>query len=166
MGGVFFKRSQAARCEVINDISGDVVNLFRILQRHYVPFRETLRWQITSRREFDRLAASNPATLTDLERAARFLYLQRTTFGGKVTSRSFGVSRGIGARFDLTKLQPLLEDIHERLSGVIIENLPYAAFLERYDGADTLFYLDQKNRMARDCLRAPTSRPSPQFWDG
>jgi hypothetical protein len=33
-------------------------------------------FQVTSRREFERLAASNPDTLTDLERAGRFLYLQ------------------------------------------------------------------------------------------
>jgi DNA adenine methylase len=58
MGGVFFRRTRVPRCEVINDRNGDVVNLFRILQRHYPQFMDTLKFQITSRREFERLKAS------------------------------------------------------------------------------------------------------------
>jgi DNA adenine methylase len=122
--------------------SRDVATLFRILQRHYPQFMETLKFQITSRREFERLAASNPDTLTDLERAGRFLYLQRLAFGGKVAGRNFGVDRAGPSRFDVSKLGPLLDDINERLAGVVIECLPWADFLERYDSATTLFYLD------------------------
>jgi DNA adenine methylase len=77
MGGIFLRRPFKARSEVINDISGDVTTLFRILQRHYVALMDMLRWQLTSRAEFERLLAENPDSLTDLERAARFLYLQR-----------------------------------------------------------------------------------------
>ncbi|EHM03475.1 DNA adenine methylase [Acetobacteraceae bacterium AT-5844] len=140
MGGIFLRRPFKARAEVINDISGDVANLFRILQRHYVPLMDMLRWQLTSRAEFERLQAANAETLTDLERAARFLYLQRTAFGGK--GRHFGVAPGIPARFDVTKLGATLEEIHERLAGVVIERLPYAQLIARYDRPETLFYLD------------------------
>jgi DNA adenine methylase len=142
MGGVFFRRTRAPRSEVINDRNGEVVNLFRILQRHYPQFMDTLKFQITSRREFDRLKACEPATLTDLERAARFLYLQKLAFGGKVAGQNFGVVRGETARFNLNRLAPLLEDVHERLSGVVIENLDWLAFIDRYDRPGTLFYLD------------------------
>lgn len=142
MGGVFFRRQWAAKVEVINDISRDVTTLFRILQRHYPQFMETLRFQITSRREFERLLASNPDTLTDLERAGRFLYLQRLAFGGKVAGRSFGVDLTTSAGFNVTRLGPLLETIHERLSGITIECLPWSDFIARYDRPSTLFYLD------------------------
>lgn len=142
MGGVFFRRRQAPRTEVINDRSGDVVNLFRILQRHYPQFMDTLKFQITSRREFERLKACDPATLTDLERAARFIYLQKLAFGGKVQGRNFGVQHSGSARFNLTRLAPLLEDVHERLAGVVIENLDWLAFINRYDRQGVLFYLD------------------------
>ncbi|WP_084407725.1 DNA adenine methylase [Pseudovibrio sp. Ad37] len=137
----FACRFTQPKCEVINDISGDVVTLFRILQRHYPQFLEVLKFQLTSRSEFERLTKTEPETLTDLERAARFLYLQRTAFGGKVDGRSFGVSLR-GARFDLSKVVPLLEDVHERLSGVIIERLPYVDCIKRYERSETLFYLD------------------------
>lgn len=142
MGGVFFRRQSMPRAEVINDRNGEVVNLFRILQRHYPQFMDTLRFQITSRREFERLKASDPATLTDLERAGRFLYLQRLAFGGKVAGQNFGVSRDGPSRFNLTRLAPMLEEAHERLAGVVIENLDWLEFIERYDRPGTLFYLD------------------------
>lgn len=142
MGGVFLRRDMAPKTEVINDISGDVTNLFRILQRHYPQFMETLKFQITSRREFERLVDSVPATLTDLERAARFLYLQKTAFGGKVSGRNFGVDKTGGGRFNVTRLGPLLEDIHERMAGVVIERMDWRELLVRYDRPGMLFYLD------------------------
>lgn len=142
MGGVFFRRSFRPKAEVINDLSRDVSNLFRILQRHYPQFMDMLKYQLTTRSEFERLNRTDPDTLTDLERAARFLYLQRTAFGGRVESRHFGTSPGYPARFDLNKLSSMLEDAHERLSGVNIECLPYDDFILKYDRAFTLFYLD------------------------
>jgi DNA adenine methylase len=142
MGGVFFKRNRQPQAEVINDKSGDVTNLFRVLQRHYVAFMDYLRYQLTSRKEFERLVAVDPNTLTDLERAGRFLYLQRTAYGGKVSGRNFGVAPERPARFDVTKLGPILEEIFERLSSVVIENLDWSEVIARYDRPDALFYLD------------------------
>ncbi len=142
MGGIFLRRAARPRAEVINDRGRDIANLFRILQRHYVQFLEVLRFGLTTRAEFERLVATDPSTLTDLERAARFLYLQRTAFGGKVSGRNFGVSADRPGRFNLTTLEPMLEALHERLSGVVIECLDFGDFIPRYDGEATIFYLD------------------------
>lgn len=142
MGGIFLRRTARPRAEVINDYSGDVATFFRILQRHYVPFMEMLRFQLTTRAEFERLTATDPDTLTDLERAARFFYLQVTAFGGKVVGRNFGMARDRPARFDINRLGPMLEDVHARLAEVSIERLPFAEFIARYDHAGALFYCD------------------------
>lgn len=142
MGGVFLRRQRRPQCELINDISSDVATFFRILQRHYQAFLDMLKFQLATRADFDRLMKTDPSTMTDLERAARFLYLQRTAFGGHVSNRNFGVSIDRPARFDLTKLVPMLGDVHERLAGVTIERLPYADFIARYDRPSTLFFLD------------------------
>lgn len=142
MGGVFLRRRRQPPCEVINDISGDVATFYRILQRHFEPFMDLLKWRLTSRAEFERLMATPAETLTDLERAARFLYLQRTAYGGKVAGRNFGVSPNTPGRFDVTKLAAVLDELHGRLSGVIIERLPYAEMIARYDSPLTLFFLD------------------------
>jgi DNA adenine methylase len=141
MGGVFLRRRFRPRLEVANDLNGEIVNLFRILQRHYPQLMEVMRFQITSRREFERLRGMDPATLTDLERAARFLYLQRLCFGGKIGG-VFGVSATTSPRFSLSRLEPLLDAAHERLEGVVFEQLDWAELIPRYDSSGALFYLD------------------------
>jgi DNA adenine methylase len=142
MGGVFFRRDLRPKTEVINDLSRDVATFFRVLQRHYEAFLDMLKWRLSSRADFQRLMDTPPETLTDLERAARFLQLQRLSFGGKVAGRTFGVDKTGPARFDVRKLEPMLEAAHDRLSGVVIECLGYDTFIQRYDRDDTLFFLD------------------------
>jgi DNA adenine methylase len=142
MGGVFLRRDSRPPVEVINDISDDVATLFRVLQRLYPYFIDMLRWRITSRAEFERLTREDPAALLDMERAARFLYLQRLAFGGRVVGQSFGVRPNGSAGFNISRLEPMLSDLHDRLAGVVIERLPWHEFLDRYDCEGTLFYLD------------------------
>ncbi|GAA5094517.1 DNA adenine methylase [Bartonella acomydis] len=142
LGGIFFRRKLIPLYEVINDRSGDVVNFFRVLQRHYHPFMDLLQFQISSREAFQRFTLQDPNTLTDLERALRFLYLQRLSFAGKVAKRTFGVDPKRGAQFNSFKLEGLLKLIYRRLSGVTIEHLDWSEFIRRYDRPTTLFYLD------------------------
>lgn len=122
MGGVFFRRDRRPNAEVINDWSEDVSTFFRVVQRHYQPFMDMLRWQVTSRAGFEKLAAMPPESLTDLERSARFLYLQRLAFGGHVARRNFGVIPTGPARFDVSKLGPMA-DVLRGISGRFILSL-------------------------------------------
>lgn len=142
MGGIFLRRRIARPLEVINDWSLDLATFYRVVQRHYAAFLDMLKFQITSRREFERLQATDPDTLTDMERAARFLYLQVCGFGGKVAGRSFGVSPGYAGAFNVYTIASRLDALHERLGSVQIERLPFADFITRYDRPATLFYLD------------------------
>ena len=141
MGGVFLRRTWKPKLEVMNDRNGEIINLFRILQRHYQQFMDMLKFQVVSRSRFEQLRQTDPAHLTDLERAARFLYLQRLGFGGKIDS-VFGVASTSASRFSLAKLGPLLDAAHERLDGVVFENLDWSDLIARYDYAEALFYLD------------------------
>lgn len=142
MGGIFLRRDQRPQAEVINDWSKDVSSFFLVLQHHYVAFLDMIRFQIGSRANFEKLLSTPADSLTDMQRAARFLYIQRMCFGGKVDSRHFGVAPSRPSRFDVTKLQPMLEAVHERIAPVTIERLRWQDFLRRYDRPGTLFYLD------------------------
>ncbi|UTO29189.1 DNA adenine methylase [Bartonella harrusi] len=142
MGGIFFRRKLIPPTEIINDRLGDVVNFFRVLQRHYHPFMDLLKFQISSREAFQCFTLQDPKTLTDLERALRFLYLQRLSFSGKVANQTFGVETDRSARFNTFKLEALLKLIYQRLAGVTIEHLDWSDFILRYDRTNTLFYLD------------------------
>ncbi len=128
-------------CEVLNDLNGDLVNLFRIVQHHPEEFLKCLRWILYSRAEFTRQRDSQPYTLTDIQRAVRFFYIFRCGFGGM--GRHFGICRnrkikGISAK----AVSSLIKEIHERLEKVILESLPYGECLRLYDGPETFFYLD------------------------
>lgn len=142
MGGVFLRRAKAPGVEVINDLSGDVANLFRVVRRHYEPFVDEFTWLLAGRHEFERQKRIDPTTLTDIDRAVRFLYLQRLAFGGRVQGRTFGVRKGQSSRINASLLRAELRKLHERLQRVTIEQLPYQDVIRRYDSAGALFYLD------------------------
>ena len=142
MGGVFLRRPFKARVEVINDINSEVTNLFRIIQNHYQPFMELMQYQLHSRAEFNRHLKTDPSTLTDLQRAVRFLYLQLCAYGGALRWQSFSVSANRGGKVNMKRLAPMIEKLHERITAIKIENLHYAEFITRYDTPNTLFYLD------------------------
>ncbi len=142
MGGVFLRRPTPAPVEVINDLSGDVANLFRVVRRHYEPFVDELRWLIAGRAEFEHQRALNHRLMTDIERAVRFLYLQRLAFGGRVVGRTFGVRKDQSSVFNLAKLRAELKALRDRLAPVTIEQLDYADLVRRYDSRTTLFFLD------------------------
>ncbi len=142
MGGIFLRRTQIPKAEIINDINGELVNLYRIVQRYPEELCRSIEFRLAARQEFERLRKIPPETLTDIERAARFLYLQSVAFGGKVTDQAFGVSIDRPARFDFVKLNDRIRAVGERLASVTIERLDFEKFITRYDTKDTLFYLD------------------------
>lgn len=142
MGGIFLRRRARPKCEIINDGAGEVANLFRCMRVHPEALIGLFDLQLQSRVEFERTMREDPATLTDLQRAARFLYLQRASFGGKVMGQAFGVNRALPARFQARRVRRQVRAVAERLDAVVIENLPWAEFVRRYDTPGTLFYLD------------------------
>jgi DNA adenine methylase len=143
MGSVFLGRSRRPPVEVVNDNSDQVVTVFRVAQRHPDELARAIRLQLTSRSEYARLFRVDPATLTDIERAARFLVLRRLTFGAKEPYPSgFGVGVVSAKVFDAASIIGRIEALHGRLDRVVIEHLDFEACLRTYDSPGTLFYLD------------------------
>lgn len=139
---VLFARAEPAKVEVLNDLDGEIVNFFRVCKHHLVELCTQFRWAITSRRIFDWTKDTPPEVLTDIQRAARFYYLQRLCFGGKPHGRTFGYGVETRHVLDLARLEEAFSALHERLAPVLIEQLPWEQCLERYDRAGTLFFLD------------------------
>ncbi|HLG56862.1 MAG TPA: DNA adenine methylase [Vicinamibacterales bacterium] len=137
---VFFHKPRSA-VEVLNDLDGEVVNFLRICQRHPEELSRLLRWQPASRRLFDQHLAQPPDLLTDVERAARFFYLQKYAWSGKRTRQSFryAIKR---STYTPASLPKRLREAAERLDRVQLENRPYGDVLTRYDRPSTFFYCD------------------------
>lgn len=141
-GAALFFLKEPAKAEVLNDVNGDLVNLYRVVQHHLDEFVRQFRWALASREMFKWLQDTPAHTLTDVQRAARFYYLQRACFGAKVAGQTFGTSPGAPARINLLRIEEDLSAAHLRLARVTIERLDWRECLARYDRPETLFYLD------------------------
>ena len=84
---------------------------------------------------------TRPETLTDIQRAARFFYLQQHAFGGKVSGQAFGTAT-TAPSINLLRIEENVSAAWQRLSGVYIENLPWFECAERYDRPHTFHYMD------------------------
>ena len=138
---VFFAK-EPSKSEVINDVNRDLVTLYRAVQNHPDELHRQFKYALVSRVEFDRLLAANPETLTDIQRAARFLYLQRMSFGGKQYRRNFNMVRTGKPKLNLFTLEETLEAAWRRLAQVLIECKDFRDLIPCYDRPFTFFYLD------------------------
>ncbi|EDU1412899.1 DNA adenine methylase [Salmonella enterica] len=132
----------SSRVEVINDVNGELVNLYRVVKHHLEEFVRQFKWALVSRQIYKWLQVTPEETLTDIQRAARFYYLQKQAFGGKVADHTFGTSTTSAPRFNLLRIEEELSLAHLRLARTIIEHTDWAKCIERYDRPHTLFYCD------------------------
>lgn len=138
---VFFHKAPS-RVEVLNDLDGEVVNFFRVCQWHHEELIRYLRYCLVSRKLHELFQAQDPRYLTDVQRAGRFLYLQKTSFGGLVVRQNYHYSLANPPNYNPERIPENIKQAHERLQRVQVENLPYEEILRRYDRPTTLFYLD------------------------
>ncbi|EOD4106645.1 TPA: DNA adenine methylase [Citrobacter koseri] len=131
-----------SKTEVINDINGELVNLYRVVKHHLEEFVRQFKWALVSRQIYKWLQDTPEETLTDIQRAARFYYLQKQAFGGKVADHTFGTSTTSAPRFNLLRIEEELSMAHLRLSRTLIEHLDWQQCIKRYDRPHTLFYCD------------------------
>lgn len=145
-GSVLFAKPPSER-EVYNDLSGDIVNVFRVVRDRtgVRALARDLYMTPYARAEFD--LAYEP-TADPVERARRTIMRAQMGFGSAgATKTSTGFRSdarrkyGTGADHWHGYPEHLLE-FHDRLQGVIIENKPAADLIEQQDGPDALFYID------------------------
>lgn len=141
-GGQVFFAKPPSKVEVLNDLDCEVITFYRVAQLHYEELIRYLRFTIVSRRYYDLLKTTDVGTLTDIQRAARFLYLQKTSYAGRVTMQNFrtGIIQPPG--LNPARLPELIGETHERLMRVLLECLPYEKVLAKYDSRETCFFAD------------------------
>ncbi|MBF0383475.1 MAG: DNA adenine methylase [Magnetococcales bacterium] len=136
-------RKEPSTVEVINDINRDLITLYRVLQHHLEEFLRWFKWALASRDEFKRLLRLESDALTDIQRACRFYYIQRNSFGGRIGGKpSFGYATTRPPKLNLLRIEEELSAAHLRLARCYIECLPYTDVIKRYDRPQTLFYID------------------------
>ncbi len=131
-----------AKVEVLNDISGELVNLYRVVQHHLEEFVRQFKWALISREMYKWLQITPEVILTDIQRAARFYYLQKMAFGGKVSGQTFGTGTTNPPTMNLLRIEEELSAAHLRLARTYVEHLDWKTCIQKYDRPHTLFYAD------------------------
>lgn len=131
-----------SKTEVINDADGELITFWRVIQNHLQTFLDYFKWAVVSRKLFELESMKRPETLTDIQRACRYYYLQRLGFAGKTHSRTYGTVTSGGPRLNLTDLEESLLQVHWRLERVNIECLDAFECITRYDRPHTFFFID------------------------
>ena len=145
------------RIEVLNDLDGEIVNLFRVLRTP--PQARQLRRLAANvpyaRAEFDRAyeASADPA-----ERALRLLI--RSHFGVSTAGalRRTGFSAKPGMAQGWVRWRSALPAFVDRMQGVTVEQRPAIEVMQRFDGVDTLHYVDPPYVLSTRISRARTYR--------
>lgn len=142
---VLLRKPRARHGEVINDLDGDVVNLFRVLRDKTLAMELKGGMELTpfAREEF--ISALSPSD-DPVERARRFLIRAFMGQGSCVLYEKNGFrSNRTGAQspaMDWANLHKFVFAVVKRLQGVVIENLPALEVIQKYDRERTLFYID------------------------
>lgn len=140
-------RKDRSHAEVINDLDGNICNLFRVLRdsRQAAALEKGLRLTPFARDEFRNAYAP---TEDPVELARRTLVRAMMGFGttalrkNKTGFRARSYLRNQTGPVDFSGYPDCIAAFTERLRGVLIENMNALDLIPRHDTPDTLFYMD------------------------
>lgn len=147
---VFFARDPAP-VEVINDLDGDVVNLFRCLQdrQTFEELRHRIMWTPYARAEFARaLDVLKDDAAPSVDRAWAFFVAKNQSLNGTPKTigdwgRTFVSARGMaGESNSWIMRQSMLDAWRWRLLHAQIDNRDALEVIRYWDTPDTVYYLD------------------------
>lgn len=149
-GWVLFGRDPVpGQMEVFNDADGELINIYRCVKYHPEALQKELDGLPDSREVFfDYAAQEHIRGMTDIQRAARSLYLIKISFGSD--RKTFATAPKIASN-----ISSYFSAVQERLRKVIIENLDFEHLIHTYDRPDALFYCDPPYIGTESYYRAP-----------
>lgn len=139
--------------EVLNDLDGEIVNLFRVLQdrKKFSEFSHRLTWTPYAFDEYCKalkMKNGNGNGHSDVDRAWAFFVRQNQGFGGMATGpgswgRAFNGPRDMaGTCGSWRSRMATLDWWHERLTRVQIDHKDALEIIQYWDGEDTVHYID------------------------
>lgn len=134
------------RCyaEVLNDLDGQIVNVFRVMRDYGYELRRKLELTPFSRDEFD---AARMPTDDPMEQARRTIIRAFMGLGSNGVHQNTGFRAnsnrsGTSPAHDWANYPECLDAITNRLRGVVIENRDATDCMRHHDSPKTLHYVD------------------------
>lgn len=144
-------RKPRVKCEVINDLNEDVVNLFKVLRMPVLAaeFRRMVALTPYSRAELEECWDTDTGSRAGmLERARRFVVRATMSHGSKgsiqLVRGGFRSKRAgeVSPAVDWAGYPDAIPALTDRLRGVVVERRDALEVLWIYDGPETLHYVD------------------------
>lgn len=140
-------RKKPARVEIYNDLSSEMVNLFRVLRDPEKAAQLRLQLELTpySREEW---LACYPVSSNEIEQARRTIVLASMSYNlSKVMMRQSNGFRSSSSGHhrlpqDFQNATHALQSVTARMKGVIIENKDAVSIMQQHDRRSTLHYVD------------------------
>lgn len=137
MGAVMLAKPRS-KVEVWNDIDGGLANVMRCVKYHPDALDEELQLMLMHRGERKHWQ-ENPGE-TDIQRAARWIMVRHSGYQGGA-GKGFHVSKTVNIKSRDTLIEQM-RSVSRRLSGVLIEHLPWQRVFDLYDAPETVFFCD------------------------
>ena len=146
-GAVLFSKPRS-NIETVNDLDGDVVNLFYWIRTDPERLARTIYWTPYSRDVYERAWAEQYTERDPFQRAVNFYILMMMGHGFRTTGGKVGWNNDIqgreasySARY-WCKTPDTIFEAAQRLKGVQIENKPAVDLIERFNFPNVLIYAD------------------------
>jgi DNA adenine methylase len=141
---VFFRKSPS-KIEVVNDINGELINMYRCFQRKHKEFLERVHYELYSRELYyeylNDFYSGLHKELSDVEKAFRFYCLLKEAFAAKFGGGwGYSSARNMASAF-FNEFEGF-DAVNARLKNVQIDNRDFEEVIMGYDGERTLFYVD------------------------
>ena len=133
-----------ASVEVYNDIDGDLIAFFRLLQcpDDFEKFQFKCETTAYSRDHFEECLETWKEQEDPVEKVYRWFCLARMSFNGLVGNKGWSTAVVRNRAQAWRDTVEMLPEIVYRLRRVQIDNDDWEVILDRYDNPDTFFYLD------------------------
>lgn len=141
-----FMRKPRSYAEVLNDLDGEVVHLFRVLRDEVQSRAQRTALDLTPFARTEFFEAYQPSG-DPIERARRLIVRSYMGFGSNGHQRLTGFRSnshrsGTTAAHDWANYPKCLDAFTARLRGVVIESRDAMDVIGQHDSPDTLFYVD------------------------
>lgn len=136
-GWVFWGKD-ISEVEVINDKDSELINLFRVVKEHPEELERIMKYEFVSREKFDFYKNINIEYLTDIQRAARYIYIISNSFASRGVSFGYGSLKKPSQKIFLDNFNIL----RDRLKNTYVENKDFMDIIQRYDRESAFFFCD------------------------